>query len=51
VVTLRGVNDGFQTEVSFASDAAPLPGLQGTVHQEGPTRLVFGIDVERGRDA
>jgi hypothetical protein len=51
VVTLRGVNEGFQTEVSFASDAAPLPGLQGTVHQEGPTRLVFGIDVERGRDA
>jgi hypothetical protein len=51
VVTLRDVNEGFQTEVSFASDVAPLPGVQGSVHQEGPTRLVFGIDVDRGRDA
>jgi hypothetical protein len=50
-LTLRDVNEGFQTEVSFASDAAPLPGIQGSVRQEGPTRLVFGLDVAAGRDA
>lgn len=48
-IRLRDVSEGFETEVSFASDAAPLPGVEGPVRQEGPVRLMFGIDVEGGR--
>lgn len=49
-ITLAGPGEGFVTEVSFAPDAAPLPGEEGPVRSSGPVRLVFGIDVERGRD-
>jgi len=38
------------TEASFGADAAPLPGEEGPVRQHGPTRLVFGLDVERNRN-
>lgn len=49
-VRLLDVRKGFVTEVSFAADAAPLPGVDGPVRQSGPVRLVFGIDVEQGRN-
>lgn len=49
-VRLLDAGKGFVTEVSFDSDAAPLPGVDGPVKQSGPVRLVFGIDVEQGRN-
>jgi hypothetical protein len=49
-VRLLGPALGFATEVSFDADAAPLPGVEGPVRPDGPVRLVFGIDVEQGRN-
>ena len=34
------------TRVSFDSDVAPLPGVFGDIPEDGPARLVFGLDVD-----
>jgi hypothetical protein len=49
-VEVKSTDEGFVTEVSFAGDTAPLPGMDGPVRTDGPVRLLFGIDTDRSKN-